>query len=118
VTGHKSQQLYDTVPAPTAANPKATKTVPRISPAGTPVTTPDVPAVNEWATIAADVYYDGHLSRANQKILANNGYSIKSLGLPTYAQWKKQGGRKPRSVSSSTSANAGRAAAGAVGKVF
>lgn len=59
---------------------------------GTPKTTgdlPALPAIGEWATIAADVYYDGHLSRANQRKLADNGYSIRSLGLPTYAEWRK-----------------------------
>jgi hypothetical protein len=79
---------------------------------------PSVPALGQWATVAADVYYDGHLSRANQVKLQRAGYSIKDLGLPTYAQWKKQGGRRPRSVSSSTSAAAGQAAAGAVRKGF
>jgi hypothetical protein len=98
VGGHKSQELYDTVPAPTAANPKATKQVRRVK-GGIALSTPDIPGVGQWATIAADVYYDGHLSRANQKILADNGYSIRSLGLPTYAQWRKSHPRPRRAAS-------------------
>jgi hypothetical protein len=82
VTGHKSRTIYD----PATGKPKLTAS-------GTQKQTPDVPAVGEWATIAADVYYDGHLSRANQKKLAQQGYSIKQLGLPTYAQWRKAGNR-------------------------
>ncbi len=77
VTGHKSTPLY---------NPDGSK---RISKSGSPVTTPDIPAAGALATIAADVYYDGHLSRANQKVLADLGYSLRQLGLPTYAQWKR-----------------------------
>jgi hypothetical protein len=98
VGGHKSQPLYDTVPAPTTANPKATKQVRRVK-GGIALSTPDIPGVGQWATIAADVYYDGHLSRANQKLLADNGYSIKSLGLPTYAQWRKSHPRPRRAAS-------------------
>jgi hypothetical protein len=92
ITGQKAETLHDT---------KTGK--PKLSPTGVELSTPDIPGVGEWATVAADVYYDGHLSRANQKLLADNGYSIKQLGLPTYAQWKRQGGRtKPGLPSGST----------------
>ena len=94
ISGHKSQQLYQTVPAPTTTNPKGTKQVPRIV-NGVPVTTPDIPGVGSWATIAADVYYDGHLSRANQRKLQAAHYSVKELGLPTYGEWKRAQ-QKPR----------------------
>jgi hypothetical protein len=78
---------------------KKTKQVPVLNPDGTVKTSGDLPAipgVGSWATIAADVYYDGHLSRKNQKALADAGFSIKELGLPTYAQWKRQRARQPQ----------------------
>jgi hypothetical protein len=85
VTGHKGQPIYDRVKGPTGA----TKQQPRLTRAGTPLVTPDIPSVGQWATIAADVYYDGHVSRENQVKLNRAGYSVKDLGLPTYGEWKR-----------------------------
>jgi hypothetical protein len=83
------QQVFKVVPG---ATPGTTKQERVLGPGGVPQTSgdlPAIPALGQWATVAADVYYDGHLSRANQVKLAKAGYSIKQLGLPTYAEWKR-----------------------------
>lgn len=51
-------------------------------------------------TAALDMQYDGHISRKTQRMLADAGYSIKRLGLTTYAQWKKQRAGQPAKTGS------------------
>lgn len=85
VAGAKSQPLYD---------PKTGKK--RVSQSGTALSTPDIPGVGGLlASAASDVYYDGHLSRRNQKRLRAAGFKLGELGFPTYAQWKRQQASKP-----------------------
>lgn len=53
----------------------------------------EVPGVGGlFASVAADVFYDAHLSRRNEKRLRRAGFSLAQLGLPTYEQWRRSGG--------------------------
>lgn len=83
-SGHKSQPVYTT-------DPTTGKRVQKLTKSGTPVATPEIPQVDELlAGAAMDQYYDGHISRATQKALADAGYSIKKLGLTTLAEYRKK----------------------------
>ncbi len=86
---HPSQQVYD---------PKTGKKV--INPDGTPKMTPElvVPKTGGLlATAAADMYYDGHLSRRTEQLLRRNKFNLRRLGFKTYEQWKREGGTdKPK----------------------
>lgn len=84
VTGVKSMDVYD----PTSGKKK-------ISSAGTPVQTPEVPGIGGLlASVAADMYYDGHVSRKNQQRLNQARLSVRKLGLTSYGDWKRSGGRQ------------------------
>lgn len=87
----KPQQVYDPQTGKRQLNPDGT---PKMT-GGTPAR--EVPGVGAlFASAAADVYYDGHLSRRNEKRLRLAGFSLKRLGLPTYEQWRRKGKPKPR----------------------
>lgn len=63
------------------------------NPNAMPVHLPSIPqyGADIKMTAALDVALDGHLSRATQKKLAQAGFRIKDLNLPTYGQWKASG---------------------------
>ena len=67
------------------------KRKPQFNQDGTKKQRPEIKPVESQllATAALDMEYDGHISRKTQRMLADAGYSIKRLGLTTYAQWKK-----------------------------
>lgn len=80
------QQVYDPATGDKQLNKDGT---PRMT-AGRPAR--EIPKAGAlYATVAADIYYDGHLSRANEKRLRSAGFSLKRLGLPTYEQWRRAG---------------------------
>lgn len=90
--GAEGQQVFK-------KNEETGKMEPVYNPDGTKKTTggrPEVPSFDPLlVTAALDMHYDKHISRETQQKLSAAGYSIKRLGLTTYAQWKKAGGRLP-----------------------
>lgn len=47
-----------------------------------------------FASIALDVQYDGHVSRANARKLKNMGLTVKDLGVPSYQEWLRSGKKR------------------------
>lgn len=43
-----------------------------------------------YASVAFDIAYDGHVSRANASKLHKRHLTVKDLGLPSYADWKRK----------------------------
>ena len=81
IEGHKAQELYD---------PKTGKK--QINPNGQPVSTPDVPGIGGLsASVAADLYYNGYVSRYNQQRLNRARLSVRQLGLTSYGDAKQAG---------------------------
>lgn len=76
-----------------------TPTEAKNNPNALPVHLPSIPQYDPdiRMTAALDVALDGHLSRATQKKLAQAGFRIKDLNLPTYGQWKSSGPVNPAS---------------------
>jgi hypothetical protein len=56
---------------------------------------PGVPKIGHQLllSVALDVAYDGHVSRANHRALLHRGLSVRDLGLPTYGQWRRRSRR-------------------------
>jgi hypothetical protein len=44
-----------------------------------------------YASVALDVAYDGHVSRANAKKLHDRGVKVKDLNVPSFADWNRSG---------------------------
>lgn len=100
--GHESQQIYDTVPAPTSTDPNGTKTVPKLN-NGVPVKTPSIPKFDDaFAQAALDMYYDGHVSADTVDKLRKLGLRHLVKRLPV-----KRHGKAPARPATTPVVNAG-----------
>jgi hypothetical protein len=80
VAGKKSAPIYSTV----KQKGKPDQHLAALNPDGTPKTTRAVPAYDPlMASVALDMAYDGHVSKANVKKLHARGIRIDALGYPT-----------------------------------
>lgn len=93
-----NQPVYETNEDGSIKKDPKGKPIPMFNSDGTPKKTTSVPPIEDplLLTAALDMRYDGYISRKTQKMLADGGYSIKRLGLKTYAQWRREGGTDQR----------------------